>query len=96
MSGANSSAPSAPRTLVCEMGDCSAEVTHIGSKGYVYCAAHGAERTRSMWTSETARKMRPWEVALLRAGQPLMSYTPISQSLDTHMRQSSSYSGANE
>lgn len=58
----------------CDMTkDCPNRVTHIGEKGYVYCAAcaplrRGQERTR---------RMRPWELRLLAAGHPLPSYTPI-------------------
>lgn len=81
------------RTLVCEMGDCAAEVTHIGSKGYVYCAEHARQRRHSMWTTETTRKLRSWELAILRRGDALQSYAPISRQLDAHMRQSSGNSG---
>jgi len=52
--------------------DCAAPVTHIGSKGYVYCAAHAAAR-RGV---EGARKLRGWEIHYLRQGRALPSYTP--------------------
>lgn len=58
----------------CDMTEnCTNPVTHIGSKGYVYCAScvplrKGYERTR---------KMRVWERKLIEAGEPLPSYAPI-------------------
>lgn len=61
--------------LTCDMRDeCPAPVTHIGDKGYRYCTDHGAQRRATGY--ERVRKMRAWEVDLLKAGKPLPSYTP--------------------
>ena len=60
----------------CEMyDDCQNPVTHIGEKGYVYCAEHVG--CRKGW--EHCRRMRGWEKARIAAGKPLMSYRPITQ-----------------
>lgn len=64
---------SEPRALQCDMRrECTEPVTHIGEKGYTYCAEHVADR-RGV---ERCRRMRAWEVDLLRAGKPLPSYEP--------------------
>ena len=55
--------------------DCENPVTHIGSKGYAYCAEHAPNRHG--W--ENVRKMRPWEIRILEAGRPLRSYRPITK-----------------
>lgn len=55
--------------------DCENPVTHIGAKGYVYCAEHAPNRQG--W--ESVRKMRAWEVRVIESGQPLRSYRPISK-----------------
>jgi hypothetical protein len=61
----------------CDMEkDCVSPVTHIGEKGYVYCAGHVGDR-RGV---ERCRKMRAWEVKLLAEGKPLPSYKPIAKS----------------
>lgn len=52
--------------------DCSAPVTHIGNRGWVYCAAHALDRRRGQM--ERTRKMRAWELKLIAAGKPLPSY----------------------
>jgi len=63
------------KDLKCDMAfGCSEEVTHIGSKGYAYCAAHAVLR-RSAGV-ESTRRMRSWELQLLRDGQQLPSYAP--------------------
>lgn len=49
---------------------CADRVTHIGEKGYVYCAKHAPDRRG--W--ERVRKMRVWESRLIAAGEPLPSY----------------------
>lgn len=49
-------------------------MTHIGEKGYVYCASCAVTRRDSGY--ERCRKMRAWELALIREGKPLPSYTP--------------------
>jgi hypothetical protein len=62
----------------CDMRkDCTEAVTHIGSKGYVYCAKHAVDRRQSGY--ERTRAMRAWELKLIAAGQPLPSYKPISR-----------------
>lgn len=57
--------------------DCTEAVTHIGSKGYVYCAEHAVGRRQSGY--ERTRAMRAWELKLIAAGQPLPSYKPVSR-----------------
>lgn len=58
----------------CDMyRDCLAPVTHIGEKGYVYCAAHVGCRHGV----ERCRRMRAWERKLISAGKLLPSYKPI-------------------
>jgi hypothetical protein len=52
-------------------------VTHIGSKGYVYCAKHAVGRRQS--GHERTRAMPAWELKLIPAGQPLPSYKPVSR-----------------
>jgi len=60
----------------CDMThDCINPVTHIGEKGYVYCAEHAP--CRQGW--ERCRQMRGWERARIAAGKPLMSYSPITR-----------------
>ncbi len=60
----------------CEMRDtCKNPVTHIGEKGYVYCAAHAPDRRGF----ERVRKMRTWELRLLQRGEQVPSYKPITQ-----------------
>jgi hypothetical protein len=60
----------------CEMGrGCTNTVTHIGEKGYIYCADHAKDRRH--YVGEHCRKMRPWELKLIATGKPLPSYTPI-------------------
>lgn len=67
------------RILTCEMHkDCSQPVSMIEDKGYVYCAEHGVER-RSY--GRRCRKLRPWELRLLRTGEPLPSYRPLPRNL---------------
>lgn len=59
----------------CEMSrSCQEPVTHIGSKGYIYCKEHGV--ARRTYGFESTRKMRPWELRLIDAGKPLPSYKP--------------------
>jgi hypothetical protein len=59
--------------MKCDMNsDCDNRVTHIGEKGYVYCAEHAAHR-RGV---ERCRKMRKWELVLIESGKPLPSYRP--------------------
>jgi len=52
-------------------------ITHIGSKGYVYCAECARERR---WAgSESVRKMRAWELDRIARGHALNSYAPITR-----------------
>jgi hypothetical protein len=56
---------------LCDMErDCAEQVTHIGEKGFVYCAKHVGDRRG--W--ERCRAMRPWERRLVASGKPLRSY----------------------
>lgn len=58
----------------CDMSkDCTNNVTHIGSKGYVYCSSCAPLRQRF----ERTRKMQVWELKLIASGEPLPSYEPI-------------------
>lgn len=50
--------------------DCSADVTHIDDKGYVYCTEHGLDRR----AVRPCRKLRDWEVKRLEAGLTLVRY----------------------
>jgi hypothetical protein len=55
--------------------DCPNPVTHIGEKGYVYCAScvpcrRGVER---------CRLMRPWERKMVAAGEPLPTYKRMNK-----------------
>lgn len=60
----------------CEMSaECSQRVTHIGVKGYVYCAEHAAVR-RGI---ERTRRMRAWEIRWIREGRVLPSYRPLPE-----------------
>lgn len=52
-------------------------VTHIGSKGYVYCAACAVRRRQSGY--EQTRKMRAWELELINNGKQLPSYRPTTK-----------------
>ena len=58
-------------TPACDMKeDCAEPVTHIGEKGYIYCATHAPDRRG--W--ERVRKMRPHELNRIKRGQPLKKY----------------------
>jgi hypothetical protein len=62
----------------CDMKkDCTRPVTHIGHKGYIYCAECAV--TRRAGGHERCRKMKAWEVALIHEGKPLPSYEPIAR-----------------
>ena len=59
------------KILQCEMRyTCEEAVTHIGSKGYIYCKAHARKRGGY----ESTRAMRVWEVRLLESGERLPIY----------------------
>lgn len=63
-------------TLHCDMReDCASPVSHIGEKGYVYCAACAQLRGYR----ERCRRLRAFELTLLAAGTPLPSYAPLSK-----------------
>lgn len=65
--------------MQCEMRDtCTGMVTHIGSRGYLYCADHAAMRRRM--GREKTRKMRPWELRWVAAGRTLPGYRPGPES----------------
>lgn len=59
---------------------CGAAVTHIGEKGFVYCAEHAAVRREG--GRERCRRMRGWEVKLIEAGTPLPSYKPARRPIN--------------
>lgn len=62
--------------IQCDMHDeCGMAVTHIGSKGYVYCTAHALQRQTGS-SSENVRKMQAWELRWLGEGKALPSYKP--------------------
>ncbi|KKW46571.1 MAG: hypothetical protein UY96_C0003G0074 [Parcubacteria group bacterium GW2011_GWB1_56_8] len=65
------------RAVKCEMKkDCTRAVTHIGSKGYIYCAECAVIRRSG--GHERCRKMLKWELALIHEGKPLPRYEPIA------------------
>lgn len=56
------------RILSCDMKrDCTAAVTHIDNKGYVYCTEHGVKRK----AVRPCRKLKPAELEQLRRGEPI-------------------------
>lgn len=58
--------------LTCDMrDDCANPVTHIGEKGYAYCAGHAPDRAG--W--ERTRRLTSDELTTLRAGKPLATYS---------------------
>ena len=59
--------------LQCNMKDsCRATVTHLGEKGYIYCAPHAEQRRRAQ--VERCRALAPAEVLLIRGGGRIASY----------------------
>jgi hypothetical protein len=57
--------------LKCDMcEDCTAIVTHIDQKGFVYCTDHGLERR----LFRPCRKLRPHEQRKLGRGEALARY----------------------
>lgn len=59
---------------MCDMAmDCFAPVTHLGSKGYVYCAEHALSRRNSGY--ERTRGLLAWERRAIRNGETLTSYS---------------------
>ena len=66
------------KQLQCAMSDsCHSAVTHLGDRGFVYCKTHGVERRRGC--HESTRRLRVWELNILRAGEPLISYAPAKR-----------------
>ena len=58
-------------TLTCDMEQtCTAPVTHIDIKGYVYCRQHGIARKIYC----RCRQLTRAELAQLHAGEPLKEY----------------------
>ena len=51
--------------------DCNGNVTHLDDKGFVYCAIHGPIRS----TYIRCRKLNTKELAQLKLGKPLKSYS---------------------
>lgn len=57
--------------LKCDMVEgCTAPITHIDRKGYVYCTAHGIDRRGT----QPCRKLRAWELRRITSGRPLARY----------------------
>jgi hypothetical protein len=57
--------------LRCDMSkDCTAPITHIDRKGYLYCTKHGHERH----SAQPCRKMTADELAAVRSGEALVRY----------------------
>lgn len=53
-------------TISCDMTkDCKRPVTHVGSRGFVYCAEHAA--TRKQFGYESTRKMTASELRKIHA-----------------------------
>lgn len=58
--------------LTCDMSrDCTAPVTHLEEKGYIYCTAHAADRRTY---GHRCRKLRPHEIKRLEGGGVLARY----------------------
>lgn len=61
----------ATTTLTCDMKrDCTAPITHIDNKGFIYCATHGTDRRDYC----PCRKLRPFELRRLARGEVLARY----------------------
>lgn len=60
------------KQLICAKmhGPCAGPVTHIDSKGFIYCAPHGAQRK----AYQRCRKLTSTELKILRNGQPIAAY----------------------
>lgn len=52
---------------------CTQPITHIGSKGYIYCAEHAISRRQSGY--ERTRKLYAWELRLIARGEQVPSYS---------------------
>ena len=66
-------------TLACDgwCQDAPNPVTHLGSKGWVYCQPCAERRRASGY--ERARKMTDWELDAVQSGAPLHSYKPVTK-----------------
>lgn len=59
--------------LACQMTlDCKAEVTHIGTGGWVYCTEHAIQRRAHRY--EGTRKMTAKELRTVQSGTPIVYY----------------------
>lgn len=57
------------KILRCDMDKaCTADVSHVDHKGYVYCAAHGVQRKTS---GIRCRKLTATEIRKLAASEPI-------------------------
>lgn len=56
---------------------CPDAATHIGEKGFIYCAKHA--QIRKEGGRERCRKMRRWELELVAEGKQVPSYAPITK-----------------
>lgn len=66
----------------CDMEkDCPYTPTHIGSKGYIYCADHALTRRQSGY--ERTRRMRPWELRWIAEGKVLPTYAVLPEPIET-------------
>jgi hypothetical protein len=63
--------------LACDMlSECTTPSTYIDEKGFIYCEAHGKDRR---YSGIYCRRLRPWEIRLILAGEQVPSYKPITQ-----------------
>ena len=60
---------------------CTTSATWLDNKGYAYCEPHGRDRRAG---GTPARPLRAWEIEVLKAGEPLHSYTPRTR--NEHIR----------
>jgi hypothetical protein len=60
--------PNPPIVLTCDGArGCTAPITHIDAKGYIYCEAHAFRLGRG-------RQLTPAELKQLQAGEPVARY----------------------
>lgn len=66
------STPRRPAALLtCAMVQgCDAPITHLDTRGYVYCTRHGQQRQRD----QRCRKLRQYEIARLARGEQVERY----------------------
>ncbi len=58
------------KALRCDTEGCVEPVTHIDSKGFIYCTDHGQTRRHY----QRCRKLRPHELNRLRRGEQVKRY----------------------